>query len=189
MPEGHVIHRLAHALTDTFGGRPVNVTSPQGRFEAAPLDGAEIERGEAVGKHLFIDFSTGDVVHIHLGLIGKLTLEPLAPPRGQVRPRTDDGVTAADLRGTQWCRTTTPPARAARVTRAGTGPRSTAGQWRPGCTGWAFQWPDSEPTARAISSPPRASYAYSSTEPARNGLCRAISCLGGCRWTLQPPAR
>ena len=122
MPEGHVIHRLAHALTDTFGGRPVNVTSPQGRFEAAPLDGAEIERGEAVGKHLFIDFSTGDVVHIHLGLIGKLTLEPLAPPRGQVRLRIDDGVTAADLRGPQWCRTLTPAERDAVVEASGPDP-------------------------------------------------------------------
>lgn len=107
MPEGHVIHRLAHALTDTFGGRPVNLTSPQGRFDAAPLDGAVLERGEAVGKHLLIDFDNGHVVHIHLGLIGKLTLEPLAPPRGQVRLRIDDGVTAADLRGPQWCRTLT----------------------------------------------------------------------------------
>ena len=122
MPEGHVIHRLADALTGTFGGRPVAVSSPQGRFDAAPLDGAVLERGEAVGKHLFIDFATGDVVHIHLGLIGKLNLEPYAPPRGQVRLRIDDGVTAADLRGPQWCRTLTPAERDAVVEASGPDP-------------------------------------------------------------------
>ncbi|MHA6511303.1 Fpg/Nei family DNA glycosylase [Tessaracoccus sp. Z1128] len=122
MPEGHVIHRLAGALTDTFGGRPVSVSSPQGRFDAAGLDGAVLDRGEAVGKHLFIDFATGDVVHIHLGLIGKLQLEPLASPRGQVRLRIDDGVTAADLRGPQWCRTITPAEREAVVEASGPDP-------------------------------------------------------------------
>ena len=35
MPEGHVTHRLARALTAEFGSRPVQVTSPQGRFAEA----------------------------------------------------------------------------------------------------------------------------------------------------------
>ena len=122
MPEGHVIHRLADALTGTFGGRAVSVTSPQGRFDAASLDGAVLERGEAVGKHLFVDFATGDVVHIHLGLIGKLNLEPYGPPRGQVRLRIHDGVTAADLRGPQWCRTLTQAERDAVVDASGPDP-------------------------------------------------------------------
>jgi endonuclease VIII len=40
MPEGHTLHRLALDLTQTFGGRVVSVTSPQGRFadSAALLD-------------------------------------------------------------------------------------------------------------------------------------------------------
>ena len=40
MPEGHTLHRLALDLTEAFGGRPVSVTSPQGRFaeSAALLD-------------------------------------------------------------------------------------------------------------------------------------------------------
>ncbi len=44
MPEGHTLHRLAAALGDTFAGRPVRVSSPQGRFasEAAQLDGATL---------------------------------------------------------------------------------------------------------------------------------------------------
>lgn len=122
MPEGHVIHRLAAEYTTTFGGTQVSVTSPQGRFEAAPLDGSILLQGEAVGKHLFLDFSTGDVVHIHLGLIGKIRFEPLAPPVGEVRLRVHNGVTAADLRGPQWCRTITHDERDAVVEASGPDP-------------------------------------------------------------------
>lgn len=108
MPEGHVIHRLARDLDEAFGGRSVCVTSPQGRFadEAAALDGSELVGAEAVGKHLFVEFDVPGprFVHIHLGLIGKLFIHPLAEPRGAVRLRIDDGTTAADLHGPQWCR-------------------------------------------------------------------------------------
>ena len=108
MPEGHVIHRLAREFTDAFGGREVRVSSPQGRFadEAAALDGSELIRAAAVGKHLFLQFDVPgpQYVHIHLGLIGKLRLHPVAPPQGVVRLRISDGITAADLHGPQWCR-------------------------------------------------------------------------------------
>ena len=45
MPEGHVIHRLASALTDSFGGEPVEVTSPQGRF-AVEAERRTLREGE-----------------------------------------------------------------------------------------------------------------------------------------------
>ncbi|MHA7859983.1 Fpg/Nei family DNA glycosylase [Tessaracoccus sp. Y36] len=122
MPEGHVIHRLASEYTATFGGVEVSVTSPQGRFDATPLDGSVFNHGEAVGKHLFLDFATGDVVHIHLGLIGKIRFEPLAPPVGEVRLRVHNGVTVADLRGPQWCRIITPEERDAVVASSGPDP-------------------------------------------------------------------
>lgn len=122
MPEGHVIHRLADEFTSTFGGRRVSVSSPQGRFDASALDGGVFERGDAVGKHLFLDFASRDVIHIHLGLIGKLAFEPIAPPRGQVRLRVHDGATAADLRGPQWCRVITPAERDAVVAASGPDP-------------------------------------------------------------------
>ncbi|QXT63788.1 Fpg/Nei family DNA glycosylase [Tessaracoccus palaemonis] len=122
MPEGHVIHRLANQFSDTFGGELVRVTSPQGRFDAGDLDGALFERGEAVGKHLFLDFEADRVVHIHLGLIGKLAFAPLAPPKGEVRLRVSDLQTAADLRGPQWCRRITPDERDAVVAASGPDP-------------------------------------------------------------------
>ena len=79
MPEGHVTHRLARALSAAFGGRTVGVTSPQGRFAdaAALLDGTVLTGAEAVGKHLFVDFEAERVVWVHLGLIGKFLFGPL----------------------------------------------------------------------------------------------------------------
>ena len=104
MPEGHVIHRLARMLNKEFAGKEVQVSSPQGRWttEAAMLDGSVMEETEAWGKHLFIHFPAG-IVHIHLGLIGTLTFEPLSEPRGQVRLRIASDDVAADLRGPQRC--------------------------------------------------------------------------------------
>ena len=111
MPEGHVIHRLADALTDSFAGEPVAVTSPQGRFavEAARLDGSVLVGSEAVGKHLFIAFDVPEpaLVHIHLGLIGRLNIGPGEPSAGQIRLRITDGATTANLHGPQWCRAVT----------------------------------------------------------------------------------
>lgn len=108
MPEGHVLHRLAGQLADVFLGQEVHVSSPQGRFasEAAALDGTALIAAEALGKHLFIQFDVPgpQFVHIHLGLIGKLRIHPLMPPKGAVRLRIDNGATAADLHGPQWCR-------------------------------------------------------------------------------------
>lgn len=108
MPEGHVIHRLARDLRETFAEQPLRVSSPQGRFadEATYLDGTELIDAEAIGKHLFLEFDapSPDHVHIHLGLIGKLRLAPSAPPKGVVRLRLDNGETTADLHGPQWCR-------------------------------------------------------------------------------------
>lgn len=106
MPEGHVIHRLARELSETFGGRQVRVSSPQGRFAeaAALIDGQRFLRAEAFGKHLFLHFDSPHVVWIHLGLIGKFEVHPVADPVGVVRLRITDGVVAADLRGPQWCR-------------------------------------------------------------------------------------
>ncbi|HEX2289239.1 MAG TPA: Fpg/Nei family DNA glycosylase, partial [Pseudonocardiaceae bacterium] len=49
MPEGHTTHRLAGAHQRCYGGSPVAVSSPQGRFAAAAaqLDGRVLWRAEA----------------------------------------------------------------------------------------------------------------------------------------------
>ena len=74
MPEGHTLFRLAREQSTLFAGRPVHVTSPQGRFAAgaALLDGRVLEEVFSYGKHLFARFG-GDtaarppraVRHVH----------------------------------------------------------------------------------------------------------------------------
>lgn len=129
MPEGHTLRRLADDLTAAFGGRVLRVSSPQGRFaiEAALLDRSTLVEAESAGKHLFLDFSDARVVHIHLGLIGKLPIAFGAAPApvGQVRLRlvtVDDGrePAYADLRGATRCALVTPAERD--VVVAGLGP-------------------------------------------------------------------
>ncbi|MBN9608971.1 MAG: DNA glycosylase [Actinobacteria bacterium 69-20] len=108
MPEGHVLHRLAHSVMDEFGGRPVTSSSPQGRFssEAAEITGHVLADAEAYGKHLFITFhSVPRHVHVHLGMAGRMEFgagDP-PPPRDTIRWRMvgDHGYT--DLRGPAAC--------------------------------------------------------------------------------------
>lgn len=114
MPEGHTIRRLADALGESFAGRRVRASSPQGRFAdgAQVIDAAVMGAADAAGKHLFCDFDNGAVLHVHLGLIGRLDLHQavaqLPAPLGQVRLRLwadegQSGVTYADLRGATVC--------------------------------------------------------------------------------------
>jgi formamidopyrimidine-DNA glycosylase len=111
VPEGHTLHRLAREQTELFAGRPVHVSSPQGRFAAgaALLDGRVLDEVTAYGKHLFACFGS-DTLHVHLGLYGNFsggTGTP-PPPRGALRMRwqadgpDDDGVWT-DLRGPTTC--------------------------------------------------------------------------------------
>ncbi len=146
MPEGHTLRRLADDLSAAFAGRTVRVSSPQGRFgaEAALLDGTEVVDADSAGKHLFVDFAGGHVVHVHLGLIGTFNIAdgPAPVPVGQVRLRLvtrDDGRTPAyaDLRGATRCDLATPEQRTAAVARLGPDPL------RPGT--------DPEPAWRRIS--------------------------------------
>ena len=75
MPEGHTLHRLADLHNRRYAGRPVAVSSPQGRFTAGAelIDGRVLESAEAYGKHLFHSYGPDLVVHIHLGLHGRVS--------------------------------------------------------------------------------------------------------------------
>lgn len=72
MPEGHSVHRLARQFGDVFVGERLAVSSPQGRFTqgAALLDGHTLTGSVAHGKHLFLEFEHGLILHVHLGLYG-----------------------------------------------------------------------------------------------------------------------
>lgn len=114
MPEGHTLRRLADDLAAAFGGRAVRVSSPQGRFasEAAVVDGTRVVGADSAGKHLFVEFEHGHVVHIHLGLIGGFEVvtdvAEVPAPVGQVRlrlvgPAARGRASYADLRGATRC--------------------------------------------------------------------------------------
>ncbi|MFG2781196.1 Fpg/Nei family DNA glycosylase [Streptomyces prunicolor] len=107
MPEGHTIHRLALDYGGHFKGRATQVTSPQGKFSdaAALLNGTELTRTEAHGKHLFLGFRDADWIHIHLGLFGKVTFggTPAPPPTDTVRLRLANDTSYVDLRGPTTC--------------------------------------------------------------------------------------
>ena len=136
MPEGHTLHRLAGELGEAFSGRPVRVSSPQGRFadSAALLDGSVVTGAEAWGKHLFLtlqDEHGGEDrhVHVHLGLYGTFLVHPhveaVPEPVGQVRLRLVAATGApayADLRGATACELLTTQQRDAVVARQGPDP-------------------------------------------------------------------
>ena len=109
MPEGHSLHRLASQLVELVGHR-VAATSPQGRFDPSPVDGATVTDVQAYGKHLLValrqsqgsGFQAAGVqgaggqvaggqgaegegtqlsVHVHLGMRGKwLRFSPVTGP-------------------------------------------------------------------------------------------------------------
>jgi formamidopyrimidine-DNA glycosylase len=107
MPEGHTLFRLATELDDAFAGQALRVTSPQGRFAdgAAVVDGQVMTGAESAGKHVFLVFEQGDIVHIHLGLIGVFTIAngPAPEPVGAVRLRLEGERAYGDLRGAIVC--------------------------------------------------------------------------------------
>lgn len=126
MPEGHTLHRLATSLREAFAGEVVRTSSPQGRFaeSAALLDGTRLLGAESFGKHLFVEFEGGRLVHVHLGLYGKFLVHPLPAPEpvGQLRWRLVGGSSYADLRGATACELMTAEQRAAVLARLGPDP-------------------------------------------------------------------
>jgi endonuclease-8 len=119
VPEGHTLHRLARRHQQTFAGRTVHASSPQGRFiaGAARLDGTVLRTSQAHGKHLFLGFSplmpdeprrrprADRWLHVHLGLYGSFVFgtQPASEPWGALRLRLETSDAWADLRGPTAC--------------------------------------------------------------------------------------
>ena len=64
-----------------------------------------LRKADAYGKHLFHHYDGGAVVHVHLGLYGTFTEQPLPMPLpvGQVRMRMIGAEYGTDLRGPTTC--------------------------------------------------------------------------------------
>lgn len=120
------MRRLAREQQKLFGGKPVRVSSPQGRFSdgARILDGRVLLRTDAIGKHLLHYYAGAPVLHIHLGLYGKFATgigEPPAPI-GALRLRLTAGDLWTDLRGPTACELFEPAEIAALFARLGPDP-------------------------------------------------------------------
>ena len=126
VPEGHTLHRLARQHQKLFGGKILDVSSPQGRFDSGArlLDGHRLVRAEAFGKHLFHHYDEGPALHVHLGLFGKFTTGtgPPPEPRGALRMRLVSAPNWTDLRGPTACEILDPPAVDALLGRLGPDP-------------------------------------------------------------------
>jgi endonuclease-8 len=113
-------------LTATLVGGPVAASSPQGRFGpgAALIDGERLLRADAWGKYLFVDWTGGLCLHVHLGLIGKFRDSgPHHPPeRDSIRLRLSNDISCWDLTGPTRCELVTPDERAAVVAKLGADP-------------------------------------------------------------------
>lgn len=126
MPEGHIVHRLAKELNETLGSQPVIATSPQGRFAegAKTITGLPLVKASAFGKYLFCDFGIDEILHIHLGLIGKLQRRsiPIPEPVGVVRLRLEGRSSAWDLSGPTRCDLISPQDMDSIIARLGADP-------------------------------------------------------------------
>ncbi|RIJ69876.1 Fpg/Nei family DNA glycosylase [Nakamurella silvestris] len=119
MPEGHKVHRISRAFAADFVGKKIAARSPQGRFAAgaAVLDGRKMTDSRAVGKQMFLGFTGGHWLRVHLGIYGMWDFAGRIREQVEVDPRA----------GTRTLRTVHPEA-----ARAGSGtfPPEPVGQVR-----------------------------------------------------------
>lgn len=123
MPEGHTLHRYARLQSKALVGKPLEVSSPQGRFAqgAARLDGGVIEKIEAYGKHLLYRWASGDVLHVHLGLYGRFRSGD-QPPFENTRLLMISDNDSLQLSGPSTCEVLDPEGEAALLSRLGPDP-------------------------------------------------------------------
>lgn len=134
MPEGHTIHRLARDQGRDLVGAPVVTSAGQERFGsgATRLHGQVVTKVEAWGKHLFHHFESADILHVHLGLIGKWQRHhrvddaalPPVTPGNRLRLAVSNGndTVAWDLSGPMTCAVVGPDERHAAVAALGPDP-------------------------------------------------------------------
>ncbi|HUR75425.1 MAG TPA: DNA-formamidopyrimidine glycosylase family protein [Sporichthya sp.] len=105
MPEGHLIHRFADQLRTDLAGKELRASSPQGRFDAAPLDRHRLADVRAVGKHLIYRLEGAPALHVHLGMRGLFLRypDPTTEPRAGVRLRLTAPEVAWDLIAPSAC--------------------------------------------------------------------------------------
>ena len=85
MPEGDTVHGAANRLRERIGGMALlrlGGSAPCVRRHSQRLRGACVEKVEAVGKHLLVEFEGGWTLRVHLGMTGRWRFGPPTGPRG-----------------------------------------------------------------------------------------------------------
>lgn len=107
MPEGHTIHRAARDHKQLFVGYKIGVSSPQGRFTdgAKSINKQLCVAVEAYGKHLLYEFKNNKLLHIHLGLFGRIKRQklPVVEAKGKIRVRLIGMTHFIDINGPTIC--------------------------------------------------------------------------------------
>ena len=90
MPEGDTIFRTARTLSRVLDGKTLTaVESPLPRIAGAGLEGRRVQRVEARGKNLLVEFDDGRVLHTHMRMTGSWHVyrpgERWQKPRRQAR--------------------------------------------------------------------------------------------------------
>ena len=81
MPEGDTIAWTANRIRPVLEGRvPDEISSPRNPSWPERLAGQAVTRVDTRGKHLFIRFEGGLVLHSHLGMVGSWVVA--RQPRG-----------------------------------------------------------------------------------------------------------
>jgi endonuclease VIII len=83
VPEGDTIAWAANRIRPALEGRvPDEIVSPRNPSWPARLAGQAVTRVDTHGKHLFVHFEDGLVLHSHLGMVGSWSVRPeLRPSR------------------------------------------------------------------------------------------------------------
>jgi endonuclease VIII len=81
MPEGDTVHRVARVLAAELTGQTLGSLALHDRGEVPELAGRTIESVEAVGKHLFVNFSGDWTLRVHLGMHGRWLRKHVREPR------------------------------------------------------------------------------------------------------------
>jgi endonuclease-8 len=77
VPEGDTIRHAANRIRPVLEGRvPEEIRFPRNPSWAERLAGREVEALDTYGKHLFLRFQGGYVLHSHLGMVGSWTVLP-----------------------------------------------------------------------------------------------------------------
>jgi endonuclease VIII len=76
MPEGDTLHRLAAQLQPLVGQVIERLEFPRAHADGRPLQGHTVTTVEARGKNLLVTFDTGQVLHVHLKMYGRVRLFP-----------------------------------------------------------------------------------------------------------------